>query len=283
MPFPVRPWGNKSATILQDIPEDKWFTVQLGPKDEPTEWCHRPVLIEGQERWKVFWIEAIADYRDVVGVGWIARGLYQEEWPLCLRNDGTIVDLGDQRGSMRYAPAFPRSDVRRFPREYVHLDDNQVVEILRRHNRLDLWLLTPPANPKPKHSGEPRGEKNRAVREYLEDHPNATSTEIARKLKCSDKTVRGTAAWRNRAGIDRREAKSRRVTERPLTEAMHATIPGQDLDPAVIAADRDEAVSVARARYMDTLDARGRAEFNALKEPDQLDRLGEFLANEGPR
>jgi hypothetical protein len=47
--------------------------------------------------------------------------------------------------------------------------------------------------------------------------------------------------------------------------------------------DDDDEVAALTARYLDTLNDRGRAEFFALDKPDQLDRIGEFIANEADR
>jgi hypothetical protein len=124
---------------------------------------------------------------------------------------------------------------------------------------------------------ETHEEKNQKVRDYLSKHPRATSGKIGKALGYPEKTVRGLTAWKVRAGKDGSKGKPKTAKERSLTRGMQAVIPGRDDDPAKIGADQDEAFSIARARYMDTLDDRGRAEFNGLNQRDQEERVGGFL------
>jgi hypothetical protein len=150
---------------------------------------------------------------------------------------------------------------------------------------------TPPAPTKPppiddalvkgSDDDESPDEKNRKVGEYLDKHKNATSLKVGRALGYPAQTVRGMRAWKNRPATQKPAKQPKPNRERPLTEEMLAVIPGRDSDPSEIAANNEESYSIARARYVDTLNDHQRAEFNGLKQEVQLERIGEFLANEG--
>jgi len=122
-------------------------------------------------------------------------------------------------------------------------------------------------------------EKNRRVREYLERHPTATSSDVGKKLGYPEQTVRHMAAWKERLGKDKSKKKSWPTNERSLTPKLLATKAGPDADPSDLAAEQEE-IDILQARYVDTLDARGRAEFFSLKRENQLECLAEFISNE---
>jgi hypothetical protein len=136
------------------------------------------------------------------------------------------------------------------------------------------------AQDEPPEKNEPPEEKNRKVREYLRINPRAKSKDVEKKFGYPEQTVRRMPAWKERPGKRQPGLESKSRKDRPLTPSMLAEIPGKDPNPGAIAAE-EERLSILRSSYINTLDDRGRAEFNGLKEPEKLERLGEFLANEG--
>src|SRR5262249_24930994 len=100
-------------------------------------------------------------------------------------------------------------------------------------------------------SKESPEEKNQKDGNYLKSHPKAKSKQIAEALGYPEQSVRRMNAWKlSRPTAKRTTVDSGGVKVLPLTKPMLAARPGSDADPATIVADRDEALSVARARYL---------------------------------
>jgi hypothetical protein len=122
-------------------------------------------------------------------------------------------------------------------------------------------------------------EKNCRVKDYLKKHPGATSEVVGFALELPPQTVRRLPAWKERSQANQPKSCRPGSKERLLTPGILASRAGDDPDPSDVAAQHDE-LAVWRARYLDVLTPHQKAEFFSLSEQDQLDRIGEFIANE---
>jgi hypothetical protein len=119
--------------------------------------------------------------------------------------------------------------------------------------------------------------RNTLLAEFLRAaDPTMTSEEAGRELGIKPQTVRNMPAWKERQ-VERRVAPDHKSEKtRQLTDQMIRVRPSQESDPAKTVAARDE-FEVRKREYIEGLSDKERADFFALDEEKQTERIADLF------
>jgi hypothetical protein len=119
---------------------------------------------------------------------------------------------------------------------------------------------------------ETREDKERRVKAFLDQRPNARSSQIGKALGINEKTVRGLDAWKSRPGAARNKPASTVRRFRPLTPEILAARPGSDPDPS----DEAELREIIASQYLDQASGEQKNEYFRAGPNEQRDILWRY-------
>jgi len=123
-----------------------------------------------------------------------------------------------------------------------------------------------------------REEIDRKVGQYLKQCPGAACRDIAVAIGVSPGSVCESPAWKARPGGTKPVRRTRGRTPRtvPLSDGILANRPGEDLDPADLASERE----LAERRFIEQADPAERARINGLSQGDREAEIARLAADQ---